>query len=200
MRIASGKTGSPIAATCLRRNGRDHCRCDRRFPARLPSRNPSSCLLAPLKTAEPWILPRPIPYPGYRSRIIWQTNGAANRRRFAISQGPAARSYLTSCTCSLTSGPVSAFDTGHFFFASSACFCRSVSVRFGTCACVFSSTIVIVGPAPRVHLGGGGDPLRHEAGAGQQGWPGTWRNSRHEPRRSVPRDSCRGRFRSARHR
>jgi hypothetical protein len=57
--------------------------------------------------------------------------------------------YLSSFTCRVIFGPASAFDTGQFFFAASACFCRSSSLRFGTWTCVFNSINVIVGPSPR---------------------------------------------------
>jgi hypothetical protein len=43
----------------------------------------------------------------------------------------ACAGYLSNFTCKVIFGPASAFDTGQFFFAASACFFRSSSVRFG---------------------------------------------------------------------
>ena len=57
--------------------------------------------------------------------------------------------YFTSLAFNLISGPASAFDTGQFFFAASACSMKAASVRLATSASVFSSIKLIAGPSPR---------------------------------------------------
>src|SRR5574337_326211 len=63
---------------------------------------------------------------------------------------PATHLQLTSFALNLISTAASALETGHLALASFAISMKAAAARLGTCASVFSSIRVMVGPSPRL--------------------------------------------------